>query len=155
MTNTRMTFAGQPVLDQDKVRGSLERALDAGEGLLRLVPAWVPRDFLHPGQRIRLHPNDLYAYGGERGGIDERWFGSTTAAENEGRVWHEGYSFALFGSERFLLKDAVDEMGPRVIGQRLYDEYGRWPVYSKFFDNMGPIPHHMHQRAASSARWCI
>ena len=22
---------------------------------------------------------------------------------------------------------------------------GRWPVYSKFFDNMGPIPHHMHQ----------
>ena len=20
-----------------------------------------------------------------------------------------------------------------------------WPVYSKFFDNMGPIPHHMHQ----------
>ena len=26
-------------------------------------------------------------------------------------------------------------------------EYQRWPVYSKFFDNMGPIPHHMHQRA--------
>jgi len=26
------------------------------------------------------------------------------------------------------------------------DKYQRWPVYSKFFDNMGPIPHHMHQR---------
>jgi hypothetical protein len=26
-------------------------------------------------------------------------------------------------------------------------KYGRWPVYSKFFDNMGPIPHHMHQSA--------
>ena len=25
------------------------------------------------------------------------------------------------------------------------DKYKRWPVYSKFFDNMGPIPHHMHQ----------
>ncbi len=24
-------------------------------------------------------------------------------------------------------------------------KYNRWPVYSKFFDNMGPIPHHMHQ----------
>jgi hypothetical protein len=27
----------------------------------------------------------------------------------------------------------------------MFDKYGRWPVYSKFFDNMGPIPHHMHQ----------
>jgi hypothetical protein len=25
-------------------------------------------------------------------------------------------------------------------------KYNRWPVYSKFFDNMGPIPHHMHQK---------
>src|SRR5260370_17192792 len=24
-------------------------------------------------------------------------------------------------------------------------KYDRGPVYSKFFDNMGPIPHHMHQ----------
>ena len=29
----------------------------------------------------------------------------------------------------------------------MWDKYQRWPVYSKFFDNMGPIPHHMHQSA--------
>ena len=40
-------------------------------GLLRLAPAWVPRSFLHPGLRIKLHPDDTYAYGLNRGGIDE------------------------------------------------------------------------------------
>jgi hypothetical protein len=33
----------------------------------------------------------------------------------------------------------------------LWDKYQRWPVYSKFFDNMGPIPHHMHQSNAQAA----
>ena len=32
----------------------------------------------------------------------------------------------------------------------MYKKYDRWPVYSKFFDNMGPIPHHMHQSAANA-----
>ncbi|MEM9185802.1 MAG: hypothetical protein AAGB00_04825 [Planctomycetota bacterium] len=124
---------------------TLDSALDAGEGLLRLSPTWVPRSFLHPGKRIRLRPEDYYAYGAERGGIDERWFASTTDAANEGRVWHEGQSFVVFGAERFLLRQAVEAAGARMIGPAMWDAYKRWPVYSKFFDNMGPIPHHMHQ----------
>jgi len=133
------------IVSSDNVGAILDRALDAGAGLLRLTPTWVPRSFLHPGRRLRLHPDDLYAYGADRGGIDERWFGSTTEAANEGRVWHEGLSFCSFEGETFLLKDAVDEAGTRVIGSTIYEKYNRWPVYSKFFDNMGPIPHHMHQ----------
>ena len=133
------------IVSSDNVGAILDRALDAGAGLLRLPPTWVPRSFLHPGRRLRLHPDDLYAYGADRGGIDERWFGSTTEAANEGRVWHEGLSFCSFEGETFLLKDAVDEAGARVIGSAIYEKYNRWPVYSKFFDNMGPIPHHMHQ----------
>ena len=129
----------------DNVGPVLQSALDAGEGLLRLTPTWVPRSFLHPGKRIKLHPEDYYAYGAERGGIDERWFASTTDAANEGRVWHEGQSFCSFEGKQFLLKDAVAEAGARAIGQAMWDKYQRWPVYSKFFDNMGPIPHHMHQ----------
>lgn len=128
------------------VGGLLDRALDAGDGVLRLTPTWVPRSFLHPGKRIKLHPDDWYAYGAHRGGIDERWFSSTTEAANEGRVWHEGLSFCEFGGEEFLLRDAVEEAGTRLIGETLFKKYNRWPVYSKFFDNMGPIPHHMHQR---------
>jgi hypothetical protein len=133
------------VLRDKNVAPALGRAMDAGEGVLRLTPTWVPRSFLHPGKRIKLHPDDWYAYGADRGGIDERWFASTTEAANEGRVWHEGLSFITFGGERFLLKDAVTEMGARLIGDALFKKYNRWPVYSKFFDNMGPIPHHMHQ----------
>ena len=151
MASEQQTFTGQPIIRGDGVRASLERALDAGEGILRLTPTWVPRSFLHPGKRIRLHPDDWYAYGGDRGGIDERWFGSTTEAANEGRVWHEGLSFVRFEQERFLLKEAVDQLGPRLIGSTIHEKYGRWPVYSKFFDNMGPIPHHMHQRAEDAA----
>lgn len=129
----------------------LENAMDAGGGILRLTPTWVPRSFLHPGRRIKLHPDDWYAYGAHRGGIDERWFGSTTEAANEGRVWHEGLSFVTFEGQQFLLRDAVEEMGTRLIGADLMGRYNRWPVYSKFFDNMGPIPHHMHQRAEDAA----
>ena len=129
----------------DNVGAILGRALDAGAGLLRLTPTWVPRSFLHPGRRLRLHEDDLYAYGADRGGIDERWFGSTTETTNEGRVWHEGLSFCSFEGETFLLRDAIDEAGARVIGSAIYEKYNRWPIYSKFFDNMGPIPHHMHQ----------
>ena len=140
----------QNIVSGDNVAAILERALDAGEGLLRLSPTWVPRSFLHPGKRIRLNPRDYYAYGADRGGIDERWFASTTDAANDGRVWHEGQSFALFEGQHFLLKDAVAEAGTRLIGAAMWEKYHRWPVYSKFFDNMGPIPLHMHQSFADA-----
>ncbi|MDA8745752.1 hypothetical protein N9N28_14050 [Rubripirellula amarantea] len=129
----------------DSVAGILDSAMDAGDGLLRLTPTWVPRSFLHPGRRIKLHPGDYYRFGADRGGIDERWFGSTTEAANEGRVWHEGLSFCIFEGKKFLLRDAVSEAGNKIVGESIFKKYDRWPVYSKFFDNMGPIPHHMHQ----------
>jgi hypothetical protein len=114
-------------------------------GLLRLAPAWVPRSFLQPGLRIKLHPDDTYAYGLNRGGIDERWFASTTPTANEGRAWDEGLNYVVVGRERFTLKQAVEDCGATLVGKAIWRKYGKWPVYSKFFDNMGPIPHHMHQ----------
>ncbi len=136
-----------PAVTGDNVGQILERALDAGQGLLRLTPTWVPRSFLHPGKRIKLAPTDWYALGVHRGGIDERWFASTTEAMNDNRADDEGLSYCVFEGQRFLLKDAVAEAGARVVGKDMFDKYERWPVYSKFFDNMGPIPHHMHQSA--------
>ena len=58
------------------------KALQKGKGIFRLAPTWVPRSFCRPGKRIKLHPDDYYALGAERGGIDERWLASTTWAEN-------------------------------------------------------------------------
>ena len=130
-----------------KVQSRVEDTLAATGGLLRLAPTWVPRSFLQPGLRLKLHPDDTYAYGANRGGIDERWFASTTEAANEGRVPDEGLSYVVVGRERFTLRQAVAECGATLVGKTIWNQYKRWPVYSKFFDNMGPIPHHMHQNA--------
>ena len=131
-------------------RSLVEAELARTGGLLRLAPAWVPRSFLQPGLRLKLHPDDTYAYGADRGGIDERWFASTTEAANEGRVPDEGLSYCVTAKGRFTLRQAVEDCGATVIGQAIWKQYGRWPVYSKFFDNMGPIPLHLHQSAAQA-----
>jgi hypothetical protein len=141
----------QELRNSTDVRKSTEAALEAGGGLLRLAPCWVPRSFLQPGKRLKLHPADLYAFGLDRGGIDERWFASTTPAANENRTPDEGLSYVVNGSERFTLQDAVGELGEDLIGKAIWARYGKWPVYSKFFDNMGPIPHHLHQSAEQAA----
>jgi hypothetical protein len=121
-------------------------ALDAAGGILRLAPTWVPRSFLMPGRRIRLHPDDIYAFGAHRGGIDERWFASTTPCANENRTPDEGLSYVVVdGKKAFTLLDAIGLEGERFLGKKMWDTYKRWPVYSKYFDNLGPIPHHMHQ----------
>lgn len=133
------------------LREATEAHLSETGGLLRLAPNWVPRSFLQPGLRIKLHPDDTYAYGMHRGGIDERWFGSTTETANEGRAADEGLSYIVAGRERFLLREAIAACGAGIIGQALWDQYGRWPVYSKFFDNMGPIPFHLHQNSEQAA----
>ena len=129
----------------------VEFALAESGGLLRLAPCWVPRSFLQPGKRLKLHPDDLYAFGLNRGGIDERWFGSTTPAANDNRTPDEGLSYIVAGRHRFTLHQAVSECGAAIIGERIWRRYKKWPVYSKFFDNMGPIPHHMHQNAKQAA----
>jgi len=134
-----------------RLESGVTEALESGEGLLRLAPNWVPRSFLMPGRRLKLALQDLYAYGAHRGGIDERWFASTTPTTNEGAAADEGLSYVVNGSDRFTLSDAVAAQGKRIIGQTLMEQYGRWPVYSKFFDNMGPIPHHLHQNNEQAA----
>ena len=138
-------------IKETQVEQAARAALEAGGGLFRLAPNWVPRSFLQPGRRLKLHPDDYYALGKHRGGIDERWFGSTTAADNEGAPPDEGLSYVVFEGKRFTLRDAVAALGAAVIGESIWNKYKRWPVYSKFFDNMGPIPHHMHQSQEQAA----
>jgi hypothetical protein len=125
----------------------IRESLAAAEGILRLEPCWVPRSFMIPGRRLRLHPDDLYAFGGNRGGINERWFSSTTKAANGALTTeHEGLSFVRAeDGQRFLLKAAMETAGDMLLGSSVMEREGGWNVLCKFFDNMGPIPHHMHQ----------
>ena len=75
---------------------SFAAAFDHGQGVLRMAANWVPRSFCVPGRRIKLHPDDYFALGGARGGIDERWFSSTIRADNGPLTGaDEGLSFAV------------------------------------------------------------
>ena len=134
-----------------------KKALEQGKGILRLAPTWVPRSFCVPGRRIKLHPDDYYVLGGQRGGIDERWLSSTTPAQNGPLTGkNEGLSAVVFTDgtkeERILLKDVIDELKGEIIGDRLWNEHESWPMYSKFFDNMGPLPHHIHHNDEHAAK---
>ena len=133
-------------------RATIKSAIDAGGGMLRLEPSWVPRSFMIPGERLKLHPRDLYALGGHRGGINERWFSSTTNADNgPGTPADEGLSYVrLDDGSRFLLKEAVEKSGDLLLGAAVMEREKGWNLLCKFFDNMGPIPHHMHQTDAQA-----
>jgi len=138
----------------------VERALNKGNGVFRLMPAWVPRSFCVPGKRLKLHADDYYSFGGHRGGIDERWFSSTTKADNGPETTpDEGLSYISVDdggqTEKVLLKTAIDLMGSEILGEAVMREYGGWVMYSKFFDNQEPLPFHVHQtdeRAADIGR---
>ena len=134
-----------------------DRALDQGHGILRLTPTWVPRSFCIPGRRIKLHPDDYYALGSNRGGIDERWFSSTTPADNGPLTSkNEGLSHIAFedggSTELIVLRDAVESLKGQLIGDDLWNEYEAWPMYSKFFDNQGALPLHIHHNDEYAAR---
>ena len=134
-----------------------ERALEQGQGIARLTPTWVPRVFCVPGRRIRLHPDDTYKLGSNRGGINERWFSSGTPADNGPLTGEtEGLSHIVVEdggeAETVLLRDAVAELKGELIGDNLWDKYGVWPIYSKFFDNQAALPIHIHHRSEHAAR---
>ena len=138
---TKAKSAGTSVNSDSASSASLaQRAIQQGRGIIRLTPTWVPRSFCVPGRRIKLHPDDYYALGGNRGGIDERWFASTTAADNGPLTsLNEGLSHLVVEDggrcETMLLREAVDELKGSLVGEKIWQDHGSWPMYSKFFDN--------------------
>ena len=66
--------------------------------------------------------------GADRGGIDERWFSSTTKADNGPLTTpDEGLSYVVWEhdgqAEKVLLVDAVAELGAELLGDTLWNEY--------------------------------
>jgi len=130
-----------------------DRVLEDGRGVVRLAPAWVPRVFCTPGRRIRLHPDDYYPFGPDRGGVDERWLSSAIRADNGPRTGpFEGLSLVVDGEGSLIPFDEfIAHHGADLIGARLWESFGRWPMYSKFFDNQQALPFHFHQRDEDAA----
>ncbi|UOF90408.1 hypothetical protein LSG31_21550 [Fodinisporobacter ferrooxydans] len=132
----------------------IHETFEKGKGILRLIPNFVPRRFGQPGRRLRLHPDDYYALGTKRGAIKERWFSSAIPALNGDQApADEGMSYVAPTediNDKFLFKDAVEELGKSIIGEELYQKYGTWPMYSKFFDFKTPLFHHLHLSDAAA-----
>ena len=138
--------------DETVIRETFEK----GEGVLRLFPAFVPRQFGKAGHRLKLHSDDYFAFGMERGSITERWFASTIAAQNGPKAKaDEGMAYVCVdydSDEKFALRDAVKVLGAELVGDDLMERYGGWPMYSKFFDNENPLFHHLHLTFEDAAR---
>jgi hypothetical protein len=134
-------------------RKAIQTALNRGEGILRLLPTWVPRSFCVPGKRLKLDPADHYAFGADRGGIDERWLASTAKADNgPGTRPDEGLSYVQTdGAAPVLLRDAVELCGGELLGADVMRSHGGWTMFAKFFDNQLPLPFHVHHSDARAA----
>ena len=134
----------------------IRETFEKNNGILKLIPNFVPRRNSQPGKRLRLHPDDYFALGTARGALKERWFSSVIKAFNGPLTAEdEGLSYVSCGrtpEERFLLKDAVEELGADLIGEEFLKKYGTWPMYAKFFDNELPLFHHLHLDSAAAAR---
>ena len=134
----------------------IHNTFEKGAGIFRLIPTFVPRRFSDAGRRLRLHPDDYYALGMQRGSIKERWFSSVIVAMNGPLApADEGLSYVAASNslaDKFTLRDAILELGSGIIGPALYEKYGTFPMYSKFFDYNPPLFFHLHPDDEAAAR---
>ena len=128
----------------------LKNYLNKTNGILRMVPDFIPCNSFLPGRRLRLHPDDYSYYGPELGMIEERWFCSTQKYDRrvENQPDDLGLQYVDCDGERVLFKDAVSLLQDKLIGKDLWDEYGRWPMFSKFYDYATTSFFHVHPTEA-------
>ncbi|HET6451888.1 MAG TPA: hypothetical protein VFI08_11290 [Spirochaetia bacterium] len=128
----------------------VEKALSAGNGILRLEPAWVARDFLPAGRRLGLRESEYDV--GERGAICERWIGSTTRADNRVGPPDEGLSYVAIPGQRVTLADAVTEAGEQILGAEYARTHKGLGRLAKIFDYEERLPYHIHQGQEAMAK---
>jgi hypothetical protein len=130
---------------------AVDRALEHGNGILRLRPAWVAREWLPPGRRLGL-PEAAYDVG-ERGFICERWLASTTRAANRIGPPDEGLSrVALDGGADVTLDAAVRAHGAAIMGADYAATHSGLGRLAKIFDFAARIPYHIHPPRDQAAK---
>ncbi len=131
-------------------RHIIENALNQGNGILRLEPAWVARDFLPPGRRLGLKDEEYEV--GERGWISERWIGSTTKADNRVGPPDEGLGYLDIQGERITLKEGVEVAGDLIMGAEYASTHKGLGRLAKIYDFGARIPFHIHQMKKDAAK---
>jgi hypothetical protein len=128
----------------EKLKQLIEHQIKIANGIIKLNPAWVARNFIAPGKRLGL-PESQYNLG-DRGGICERWLGSTTKADNAVSVPNEGLSTLKMEYEREVtLKEAVELLPELILGEDYSKTHSGLERLAKIFDYEDRIPFHIHQ----------
>jgi len=126
------------------IKTIVEKELENSNGILRLKPAWVARDFLPPGKRLGLKEEEYDV--GDRGYICERWLGSVTKADNAIGPEDEGLSYLKLDSGNDItLKDAVEQAGELILGKEYAKTHTGLGRLAKIYDFDARIPYHIHQ----------
>jgi hypothetical protein len=130
--------------DVQYYRSIIKEEIELHDGILRLEPAWVARDFLPPGRRLGL-PEEMYELG-NRGGVCERWIASTTKADNMHGETNEGLSFLNIDfNVKITLKEAVESSGDLIMGEQYADTHNGLCRLAKIFDYSERLPYLIHQ----------
>ncbi len=127
----------------ETTRQIVDKAIEEGNGLLKLKPAWVARDFLPPGKRLGLKEEEYEV--GKRGWISERWIGSTTKADNAIGPDDEGLSYLDIKDQKLTLKGALEEAAGLITGKEYAKTHKGLGRLAKIYDFAARIPYHIHQ----------
>jgi len=132
----------------------LQEQIEKYHGVVRFVPLWIPRTFLPPGRRLKLHPADLYPFGLEKGGICERWFCTTGVPGSDGSI--DPGTISRFylgkGNGELLFPEAIEAIGEDLLGKETMNTLGTFKMFAKFYDYATALPLHMHPKAKYANR---
>ena len=132
----------------------LKDQLGKNHGIARFKPLWIPRSFLPPGGRLKLHPDDLYSFGIEKGGISERWFCTTGVPGPDGSIDESTISrfYLGEGNGELSFPEAIELMGVELLGHETMETLGTFKMFAKFYDYCAALPLHMHPQAEYANR---
>lgn len=136
----------------------LDDCLSQHGGVLQLLHRYAGRTFCTPGKRLRLAAESYYPDYMNGTGLDEIWMGCTVPIvtgvidSRTGKApFREGESHVLTPDGQVIsLQDLIVANPEAVMGEKVTafatSLFGKvtWPIVSKKFDNLNPIPDHLH-----------
>ena len=137
---------------------ALDDCLNKHGGVLQLLHRYAGRTFCTPGKRLRLDERSYYPDYMNGTGLDELWMGCTVPivtgvidTRTKKAPFREGESHVLTPNGQVIsLQDLIVASPKGVMGEKVtaFSEslFGKptWPIVSKKFDNLNPIPNHLH-----------
>lgn len=142
----------------DGIATVLDSCLEKNGGVFQLLHRYAGRTFCTPGKRLRLDAKSYYPdyMGGT--GLDELWMCCTVPivtgvidTRTEKAPFREGEAHVLTSDGQVIsLQDLISANPKAVLGDKVtalsQQLIGKvtWPIVSKKFDNLNPIPHHLH-----------